>query len=261
MFETARYEWERRFRGTVVIAVGMTILTGFFVWYFSVLDTESLQRMATSLPPAMLEAFGIETIATIEGFLAVEVYNFLWVLGLGLYFAYTAGGLIAGDIERNRMDLLASFPVSRSRLLFDKYGSLLPPIVVFNVAVGLVVYGSVAAIGESIDPIHLLLVHALSIPYLLACAAIGTVFTVLLDRADTAKRGAVGLVFALFLLDSVTANAERLGWVGNLSPTQYYDPSEILVDGTYALTDSGVLLTITVVLLLSSQTIFKRRDI
>ncbi|UPM44342.1 ABC transporter permease subunit [Halocatena salina] len=261
MFETAQYESERRFRGMVVIAAGLAILTGFFVWYFSVLDTESLEQMATSLPPAMLEAFGIETIATIEGFLAVEVYNFLWVLGLGLYFAYTAGGLIAGDVERDRMDLLLSFPVSRSRLLLEKYSSLLPPIVVFNVVVGVVVYGSAVAIGESIDPIHLLLVHALSIPYLLACAAVGTVFTVLLDRADTAKRGAIGLVFALFLLESVTANAERLDWVGKLSPTQYYDPSEILVEGTYALADSGVLLVTTVVLLLCSQLLFKRRDI
>lgn len=261
MFETALYESERRFRSTVAIATGLAVLTGFFVWYFSVLDTESLEQMATSLPPAMLEAFGIQTIATIEGFLAVELYNFLWVLGLGLYFAYAAGGLIASDIERDRIELLLSFPVSRSRLLLEKYSSLLVPIVVFNIVVALVVYGSAAAIGESIDPTRLLLVHGLSIPYLLACAAIGAVFTVLLDRADTAKRGAIGLVFALFLIDSVTASDERLAWVGKLSPTQYYNPSEILVDGTYALVDSGVLLVATVVLLFASQSIFKRRDI
>lgn len=261
MFETALYESERRFRGTAAIATGLAVLTAFFVWYFSVLDTESLEQMATSLPPSMLEAFGIQTIATIEGFLAVELYNFLWVLGLGLYIAYTAGGLIAGDIERDRIELLLSFPVSRSRLLLEKYSSLLLPIVVFNIVVGLVVYASAAAIGESIDPVHLLLVHGLSIPYLLACGAIGTVFTVLFDRADTAKRGAIGLVFALFLLDSVTASDERLEWVGKLSPTQYYDPSEILVDGTYALMDSAALLVTTVVLLLASQILFKRRDI
>lgn len=261
MFETVRYESERRLRGTAAISIGLAILTAFFVWYFSVLDTESLEQMATSLPPAMLEAFGIETIATIEGFLAVELYNFLWVLGLGLYFAYAGGGLIAGDIERDRMELLLSLPVARSRLLIEKYSSLGLPIVGFNVVVGLVVYASTAAIGESIDPMRLLLVHAFSIPYLLACAAIGTVFTVLLDRADTAKRGAIGLVFALFLIDSVTAGTETLDWVGKLSPMQYYDPTGILVDGTYTLADSGVLLVTAVVLLIASQIIFKQRDV
>lgn len=261
MFETARYESERRLRGTAAISIGLAVLIAFFVWYFSVLDTESLEQMAQSLPPSMLEAFGIETIATIEGFLAVEVYNFLWVLGLGLYFAYTAGGLIAGDIERDRMELLLSFPVSRSRLLLEKFSSLLVPIVAFNAVVALVVYASAAAIGESIAPMDLLLVHLLSIPYLLACAAIGTVFTVLLDRADTAKRGAIGLVFALFLIDSVTAGAESLDWVGKLSPTQYYNPSEMLVDGTYALGDSGVLLVAAAALLIASHILFKRRDI
>lgn len=261
MFETLRYESERRLRGTVTISIGLAVLTAFFVWYFSVLDTEGLEQMTESLPPSMLEAFGIETIATIEGFLAAEVYSFLWVLGLGLYFAYTAGGLIAGDIERDRMELLLSFPVSRSRLLIEKYSTLLLPIVVFNVVVALVVYASAGAIGESIAPMDLLLVHSLSIPYLLACAAIGTVFTVLLDRADTAKRGATGLVFALFLLDSVTASADELDWVGKLSPTQYYDPTGILVDGTYTLADSGILLGISLALLFISHVLFKRRDI
>lgn len=57
------------------------------------------------------------------------------------------------------------------------------------------------------------MVHVLSVPYLLTCAAIGTVFTVFFDRADTAKRGAIGLVFALFLLKSVTASAEGYEWI------------------------------------------------
>lgn len=261
MFETVRYEAGRRMRGTATASIGLGILTGFFVWYFSVLDTESLEQMATSLPPALLEAFGIQTIATIEGFLAVEVYNFLWVLGLGLYFAYSAGGLIAGDIEHDRMDLLLSFPITRTRLLLETFCSLLVPIVAYNVVVAVAVYASVVAIGESIDPMRLVMVHGLSIPYLLACAAIGTVFTVGLSRADTAKRGATGLVFALFLLESVTASAEKLDWVQKLSPMYYYDPTSILVEGTYSLSDSGVLLGFALVTLLCSLVLFKRRDI
>lgn len=261
MFETARYESSRRVRGTAAIAIGLSALTAFFVWYFSALDTANLDQMLESLPPSMLEAFGIETIATIEGFLAAEVYSFLWVLGLGLYFAYTAGGLIAGDIERDRMDLLLSFPISRFRLLVEKFGSLLLPMLAFNVIVALVVYLSSAAIGETIDPSRLVMVHVLSVPYLLACAGIGTVCTVLADRADVAKRIAVAVVFALFLLESVTSGAEGYEWIQNLSPTHYYDPAAVLIDGTYDLLSAGVLLTVFAVLLIASGLLFRRRDI
>ncbi|AHG01446.1 hypothetical protein HALLA_03395 (plasmid) [Halostagnicola larsenii XH-48] len=261
MFETARYEASRRLRGTAALAGGIAVLVAFFVWYFSVLDVEGLTQAMESLPPAMLEAFGIETIATIEGFLAAEVYNFVWVLGLGLYFAYAAGGLIAGDVEHDRMDLLVSFPVSRSWLLIEKFSALLVPIIAVNIVVAAVVYGGAAAIGESIDLAHLVLVHALSIPYLLTCAAIGTVFSVIFDRADVAKRAAIGLVFALFLIKSVTANAEGYEWIQNVSPMNYYEPTPILIDGTYQLADVGVLLVVFTVLLIGSQVVFQRRDI
>lgn len=261
MFETARYESSRRVRGTAALTVGLAVLTASFVWYFSVLDVEGLTQAMESLPPAMLDAFGIRTIATVEGFLAAEVYSFLWVLGLGLYFAYAAGGLIADDVEHDRMDLLLSFPVSRSRLLVEKFSALLLPILVVNVAVAIVVYGSTVAIGEAVDPGRLVMVHALSIPYLLTCAAIGTVFSVVLDRADTAKRGAIGLVFALFLVKSVTASADGYDWIQNLTPMQYYEPTPILLDGTYQFVDAGVLLAVSVVLLVVGRLSFARRDI
>ena len=261
MFETTRYESGRQLRGTAVASLGLAILTVFFVWYYSVLDPASLMQTVGSLPPAMREAFGIKTIATIGGFLSTEVYNFLWILGLGLYFAYVAGGLIAGDVERDRMDLLLSFPISRSQLLFEKFSALLLPMLAFNVVVALVVYGGSVVIGDSLDPMRLAMVHLLSIPYLLTCASIGTVFTVVFDRADLAKRSAIGAVFVLFLLKSVTAGVAGYEWIQHLSPMHYYDPTAILIEGTYNLANAGLLLVVSVVLLIGSQLLFQRRDI
>lgn len=263
MLETARYEIGRRLRGTAVLTIGLSVLSAFMVWYFTVIptDTADMDQLLESFPPAMREAFGIETLSTIEGFLGAEIYSFIWVLGLGLYFAYSAGGLIAGDIERDRMDLLLSFPVSRARLLVEKFSSLLVPLLTFNVVVAIVVYVGVISIGESIDPVRLVMTHALSIPYLLTCAAIGTVFSVLVDRADVAKRISIGLIFALYVLDSIAASAEDVEWIQYISPTHYYDPTTVLVEGTYNLVDAGILLVVFLVLLIASQLLFQRRDI
>lgn len=261
MFETARYETGRRVRGTAILTVGVSLYTAFIVWYFTVLEGTDFEALTEDMPPTMLDAFGIESLGTIEGFLGGQVFNFVWLLGLGLYFAYAAGGLVASDIEDERMDLLLSFPVSRSRLLVEKFASLLLPIVTLNVVVGTVIYVLVVAIGETIDPAHLAVAHLASIPYLLVCAAIGVVLSVLVDRATIAERAAVGVVFVLFLVESVVGGGTDFEWIQYVSPTHYYDPTGILVDGTYEALNAGILLVAFLGLLIVGQLLFQRRDI
>ncbi|WP_134670929.1 ABC transporter permease subunit [Halorussus marinus] len=261
MFETTKYEMGRRIRGTAVLTVGVSAYVAFIVWYFSLLDPSAYAQIAESLPPAMLDAFGMQSIGSIEGWLGGQIYTFLWLLGLGVYFAYASAGVIANDIESDRMDLLLSFPVSRRRLLTEKFASVLLPLVSLNVVVGAVTYGLVVAIGETIDPMHLAAAHLLSIPYLLVCAAIGLVLSVVVDRAAIAERAAIGLVFVLWLVESAVGAAEDFAWIQNLSPTHYYAPTPILVDGSYELIDAAILLAAFLGLLVVSQLLFQRRDI
>lgn len=263
MLETFRYDTERRLTGTGVFAVLVSLYAGFAVALFPSVESSSvdLQRLVEAYPEPLREALGMEAIGTIEGFLVAEFYNFVWVLLLGVYFAYRAGGLIASDIERGRMDLLLSLPLSRTQLLFEKYAALAVPIVVINVVAALTIYASTVAIGHSVDPVGIGLVHLLSIPYLLICSAIGLVVSVVIGRAEVAQRVALITVFALYLLESLAGSTQRFEELQSLSPTQYYDPTAILVDETYALADAGVLLIATVVLLLCSRLLFNRRDI
>jgi len=240
---------------TAVLAAFVSLYAAFVVWYFTALEGVDYEELLEQFPPAVLEAFGIEALSTIAGLLGTQVLNFVWLFGLGLYVAYAGGSLIAGDIENDRMDLLVSFSVSRSRLLVKKFASLLLPIVGVNVVTGGVVYVLVVGIGETIDPAHLALVHLLSVPYLLVCAAIGVVFSVLVDRA------AVGTVFLLFLVESVVKSSTDFERVRLVSPTNYYEPTRILIDGSYGLLDIGVLLAAFLALLAVSQVLFRRRDI
>ncbi|RQG99394.1 ABC transporter permease subunit [Natrarchaeobius oligotrophus] len=261
MFETTRYEMGRRVRGTAILTVAIGLYAAFIVWYFTVLEGVDYDQMLESMPPAMMDAFGIETLATIEGFLGSQIYSFVWLLGLGLYFAYAAGGLVANDAEHDRLDLLLSFPVSRSRLLLEKVASLFLPLIALNVGVGATVYVLAAVIGEPIDVANLALAHALSVPYLLVCAGIGLVLSVLVDRAAVAERAAIGVVFVLFLLESVVGGADELEWIQYLSPTYYYEPTPVLIDGSYEPIDAAILLTAFVGLVIVATVLFDRRDV
>ncbi|WP_276300251.1 ABC transporter permease subunit [Halorussus lipolyticus] len=265
MLDIATYESERRIRGALVLSALLAVMSLLFVALFPSIANSGadLDAYMESLPPAMQTAFGATgafSITTIEGFLAVELYQFFWLLLLGIYTAYLAGGLIAGDVERGRMDILLAAPVSRSRVVVEKFASLVPVVLAVNLVVGIAVYVTVLAIGESISLADLVVVHLLSVPYLLACGAIGLLLSVASANSDVAKRGGLGAIFGLFLLDTVSESADA-GWLGAISPTRYYDPTAILVSGEYDWVGALVLLTATVALVALSAVWFRRKDI
>lgn len=262
MLEIARYGARRRLGGTAVLSVLLSALAGMTVAFFPTVKAAGVDFEAylQSLPPAVREAFGVTSLTSIEGFLSSEFYQFALVILMGLYAAYAGGRLVAAEVETGRIDLVLAGPVSRARLVLERYLSLVPTLVVVNLVVPAVVYGSVLAIGESISLARVAMVHLLALPYLLACGAVGLLLSVLVDRADTAQRAALGLVFVLFLVDSLTAPTDYAA-VGALSPTRYYDPTAVLVHGTYAWADAGVLLVATVGLLAGAVVWFRRVDV
>ena len=261
MFETARYEGERRVRGAGAFALVLGLVSAVFVGLFPSFEDAGADEIADSFPPVFQELFGIEAMGTIEGFLAAEIYSFVWVLLVGLYVAYAAAGLITRDVERGRMDLLLSYPVSRRGVLFEKVAALGVPIVVLNVVVPVFVYGAVLLVGESIDPVRLVMVHALSIPFFLACAGIGVVLSVAFDRVGRAQVTALGLVVLLWLIDGLSYMEPDFEWIGDGTPSRYYDPTAVLVHREYAFLDASALLAAFLVLLIIAAAIFSRRDI
>jgi ABC-2 type transport system permease protein len=262
MLEFAQYEGRHRVRGSLIMSGGIAALTALYVWMFPSVEASGvdLDAYVEAFPSALVEAFGIRSLGTIEGFLAAELYAFVWVLLLGLYLAYSAATTVAGEVEDGRMDMRLSLPVSRRRIVGEKFLSLLVPIVVVNVLTPIVVYLGVVLVGKSIAPADLVTVHALSIPYLLSCAALGLALSVAVDREGRAQRAALGLIFGLFMIESVVGGT-GLEPVGGLSPTRYYEPSAILVDGHYDLAGAAILLGATVAIVLASQWWFGRKSL
>jgi len=262
MLELARYEARRRRRGTAVLTVLVGVFGLLMVAFYPSMSASGVdfEAYAESLPPAVRAAFNIQAFTTVEGFLAVEFYQFVWVLLLGIYVAYAAGAALAGEIERGRLDLTLAAPVRRRRVLVEKWSSLVAPVLVLTVVIPPVMAVGIAAIDETIALDHLVALHLLAVPYLTACLSIGLLISVLVSRGDIAQRGAIGAVFGLFLLDSVSAGTDY-ELLGALSPTRYFDPTAVLVSGEYDLAGTAVLLAMTGLLLAISMVVFERRDV
>lgn len=263
MFELARYDGRQRVRGSLYLSIAMSLLAVVVVWIypsfsgsFDDVDEEFLR----AYPEGVVQLFDIRTMASLEGFLAFELYVFGWTILLGLYLAYLGAGTIADDVERGRMDVLLSMPISRARTVAEKFASLAVPIVVVNVVTPIVVLAAATLVGEPISAADLVALHALSIPYLFACGAIGLVASVAIDRVGIAQRLALGVTFGLFMLESLLSGTDYESF-GAVAPMRYFDPNAVLLEGTVDPVHAGILIAMTAVLVAVSQWWFGRIDI
>jgi ABC-2 type transport system permease protein len=261
ILEIARFEGERRLPITGVLAVVFALFGGMFIALApDIISSGAYEDLLGSIPPAMQALVDLETFSSIEGVVSGEYYTFTWVVGLGGYLAYSAAGSVAGDLKNDRMDTLLAAPISRTNVLLGKFLGLLVPVVVLNIIAPLVLYVGSIVINMPISLADLMMLHLLSLPYLLCWGAVGLFVGVVVRRGRTAGRVAVGVVVASWLVESVVVSTD-FEWLGAVSPMRYFDPPAVLVDGTYDIAGAGLLFVVTAIFLFTSQQWFQRRDL
>ncbi len=247
-------------RASLVLTGVLAALTAVFLAIFPAMQEEA-EALEEAYPDYVLDLMGLEEISSIEGFAGGYIYPFTWILFAGMYFAYVGAGTISGDIRSRKMDLTLSNPVSRESVVAQKAAALWVPLAALNAGLALTLVAGAAFLGESIDPVAVAMVHLLGTPYLLACAGIGLVLSVNLDRPRRAKAAALGSVFVLWLLDGVASMEQGYEAMGYLTPSHYYSPTEILLHQEYAFLDAAVLLLAFLLLLTVAAHRFAGRDI
>ena len=255
-----RNESRRLLRGSLVLGGAYALLMLFILSVFPSMADEA-ELIEEAFPEAMHGLFGFEEMHTLEGFIGSYVFSLMWVVFIGLYVAYVAGGMIAGDIRERRMDLILSNPVSRESVVLQKFASLWVPITVLIVIQLVMLYGGSIVLDETLDPVVITLLHLLSVPYLLVCGAIGIILSVVLGREETAQAGALAIVFLLWLLDGLSELDPDYEWIGEVAPSRHFDPAEILIHEEYAWVDAALLLVAGIALLGIALFVFVRRDI
>ena len=260
MFEVARYESERRVMLGATIAAAASFYGAMFVGISPAYADFDVEAIFSNFPPQFTEGLGIEAFNTLPGLIAVELYQVGWLLVLGIYLAYNAASMVAGDIDSGRMDTLLSAPVSRRRLLGEEFLSLLVPILAVNAVTPVVLYAGSVVINDPLAVESLLALHALAVPYLLCCAAIGFALSVFLRDVSLAQNASIGVLVVAFLVETLLIGTD-FEVLGVLTPMNYFDPTDVLVSGTYDVAGAAILLAAAVVLVLASQWRFGRMDI
>jgi ABC-2 type transport system permease protein len=260
MFEVARYEGERRLVLAATIAVAASFYGAMVVALSPSFTDFDLEAILSNLPQQFTEGLGVTALDTLPGLLAVELFQVGWVLVLGLYLAYSAASIVAGDVETGRMDTLLAAPVSRSKLVVEEFASLLVPILAVNAIAPVVLYAGSVIIDDPLIVENLVVLHALAVPYLLCCAAVGFAASVFLREESRAQIASIGVLVVAFLVETLLIGTDY-EVLGAIAPMNYFDPTEILVEGNYDVEGGIILLAAAAVLVVASQWRFTRMDI
>jgi ABC-2 type transport system permease protein len=240
-------------------------LTGMTVMYLAIFPSirgqlPQLQQMLDAYPDALKSIFGMQEMTTLTGYQDVEMFSMTAPL-LFLMAAIGFGSSATTKEESEKtIDLLLSAPVTRSRVVVEKFGSF---------AVGMIAMSGglflTLAVGSRLidEPLNLGNLAAAVLGAMLLGTQFGAV--ALLVGCATGRRGiaiAVSSALALgaFLLNSLAPLVDWLSDYQKLSPLYHSSGFQPLRNGPSPASAAVLVISAALFLGLAVMT-FERRDL
>ena len=247
---------------TFWVSLGCGAMTAYFALLFptysKLFDLNSiLEKMG---PAVKLLGASMGDASTLVGFLHIELFSMILPAAIAAFAAGVASGFTAGQESRGTIDILLSYPVSRRRLVLQKWlAMVLACVVVVLVLWAFAITG--AALSASVLPPDKL--AAALVMLVLLGLAFGDI--ALAISAFTGNRGAaigvtVALMVAMYLVDALSSIVDGLGVIRPLSLFRYYMGGDPLRAGLN-LGDAAVLAAVAAVFLAIAVLAFERRDL
>ena len=249
-------------RALVGWAVGLLATVAMIMAMYPTVRAGSYQRSVQEAPEALLRAFGMDRgtdIVSGAGYLGGYLFGFMLPMLLLVFAIGVGASAVAGEEDRGTLELLVANPISRTRVLAEKFAAL----TVMAVLLGLVVLGGVLAGGPLVG-------LRVGVAGLVAAVASQTLLAVLFGGmamavgAATGSRGlAVGVgaaaAVAAYLVDSLAPLADALAWLQRLSPIWWATGNDPLQHGLGV----GLLLLLAglLTLLAVGGRLFTQRDL
>ena len=218
------------------------------------------------MPPALLALAGfgddLSTIATPEGIIAAGFFSKM-VLIFAAYPVVMGLRITANDEDKGIMNTVMSLPLSRKRLVLEKF---LAYSLLIIAVMGLATAGILAGtVFNNIDVnIRLMLILSVSLVPMLIFVLALTAFLGAIFPHKQRVTGTITAIIAVSFLIYTVATMVTADWIAipaALSFFSYYDPQLILSKGGFMPLEMSVL-TITALLLMgSSVLLFERRDL
>lgn len=249
----------------VVQIMGWGLTFAFFGWlttwsYDSVMKSQSqLQQLLNAFPPEMMSFFGDMADAfKPAGYLDVMLFSYSAVT-LAFFTIIAGSGLIAGDEEAGRLDLIQAHPVSRDALFWGRFLAM----TVAAIAILALTWAG-CAVGQisSTFPVSIAamaLPNVVSFAVLMLFGALALLLSMALPSRMMAASVAALVLVASYAITSLARVISGLRGVARFSPLKYYQ-SGAAVDGLRWDWFLG-LLAVAALCTLAAWMLYRRRDL
>jgi ABC-2 type transport system permease protein len=257
-FERSLFE-ERR----ALVAWTLGLFTYAFVMtaiFPTIRDNPALKTIHSAYPEVLRSLFAIGDMATGVGYLRVEVFSTVSPVLLIIFGALWGGDLTAGEEDRGTIDLLLANPLSRQRVVLEKWASLVTGLVVASLGLGIGALGGIVIFDLDVSVMTL---TAATVSVWLIGVLFGSL--ALAIGASTGARGLARgvttvLAVAAYLLSTLPDLVAWLRPLRPLSPWYHALGTDPLASG-FHLWHLGGVAAATVAVLGAAIVGFNRRDL
>jgi len=231
------------------------------IFYPSLHSSGSISSLVKSLPQAAQGLVGnIDDFNHLATYLGGQLFTIRIPIFVSILSILLAVGLTVTEENKGQLRTLVALPVSRTHILFSKWGAIVLICAVASLAVVVGVDVGAWQIGEALDQTTLLQLVVLM--WLLVVALASLIFAVGLATGSRGLTTAIGILVAIgsFLLTTFAAAVSWLKEYEKLSIFHYY-PADDIARGTIKAGDILVYTVIIVISLLVAWLLFRRRDL
>lgn len=225
--------WERR-SGYLWWAIGMLSITGITVAFWPSLqqDSDALIQLMENLGEGFLSLFGADDAAALltgPGFVNSRIFASVGAF-IAIFFAVSMGtAAIAGEEDRQTMDLLLANPISRDTVVLQSFAAQ----VALTTGLGALVWIALVIANPIFDVgLSTVGVTAASIGLVFLALTFGSI--ALMIGALTGKRSlttgiTTGVVIATFFINGLAPLVDSIAWTQRLTPFYWLlDPNPLV---------------------------------
>ncbi len=244
-----------------VLALSTILLVFLSVYQSLAPQIDSFREVIAHYPKALLAAINLrfEIFYSINGYFGYML-TFIWIAGAIQAMNYGVS-VLSKEVTGKTADFLLSKPVSRTRLLIEKFAAVFALILITNIFVitAALAAAKIFSTGSFSTKIFLLLgatIFFVQIFFL----ALGFLLGALIPKIKTVIAVTLPVVFGLFIIASFGGILDKPE-IYYLTPFKYFDAVYIFQHGAYETKYLWVLLVFVSISVITSFVVYTRKDI
>lgn len=218
----------------------------------------SVDKLVENYPPALMEAFGIKELNTVEKYIDAEMLSLIVPLAVAFFAVRCATRATVGAEDSRHLDTLLSLPVSRRVLVASSFlVSALMATAILAVTWALTMVASVlVGAGASADTMALGIVNVW--PLAMLFAGLAVLIAGVTHRPVVVTEIAAGTLVAMYVIDLAGKLDDTVEPLRAVTAFRYYGSA---VQNGFDLSHAALLTVVGVGLAAIGTVLFERRDV